>query len=62
MLKEYLDEKKIKYTNHDVSVDQKAAQEMIAKTHQLGVPVIDIDDDIIIGFDKEAIDQKLALK
>ena len=59
-LKEYLDEKKVKYKNIDVSVDQKAASEMVKKSGQMGVPQTEINGKIIVGFDKEAIDAELA--
>lgn len=60
--KDYLTEKKIIFTNFDVTSDNDKAQEMIDKSGQMGVPVIDIDGKIIIGFDKEAIDKELGLK
>jgi glutaredoxin 3 len=61
ILKKYLDEKNIEYENLDVSQDEEAQKEMIAKTNQMGVPVVDIDGEIIIGFDKEKIDNILNL-
>lgn len=42
-------------------MDQQGAVEMIQKSGQRGVPVIDIDGNIIVGFDKEAIDKVLGL-
>lgn len=66
ILKKYLNDKKVKYTNYDVSADQEKAKEMMDKSEQMGVPVtiIKIDDkeEIIIGFDKSKIDQLLKLK
>jgi|TARA_B100002003_G_C14108963_1_gene533373 glutaredoxin-like YruB-family protein len=59
-LKEYLDEKKIKYKSIDVSQDQEAASEMVKKSGQMGVPQTEINGKIIVGFDKEAIDKELA--
>jgi len=61
MAKDFLKEHKIKFQDIDVSRDQKAADEMINKTGQYGVPVIDIDGKIIIGFDKEALKKALKL-
>ncbi|MCX6745061.1 MAG: glutathione S-transferase N-terminal domain-containing protein [Candidatus Parcubacteria bacterium] len=58
--KDYLDDKKIKYTNLDVS-EPKNAQAMIDKSGQMGVPVLDIDGKIIVGFDKAEIDKDLGL-
>ena len=59
-VKEFLNEKKIEFEDIDVSVDQKAANEMIEKSGQMGVPVIDINGKIIVGFDKEEIEKALA--
>ncbi len=60
-LKAYLDEKKIEYTDYNVADDQEKAQEMIDKSGQMGVPVIDIEGKIIIGFDQAGINQALGL-
>ncbi len=59
-LKEFLDEKKVKYEDVDVSVDHDAAKEMIEKSGQMGVPQIEINGKIIVGFDKEALEAELA--
>lgn len=59
-LKEYLDEKKIKYDDVDVSENQEAADEMVEKSGQMGVPQIEINGNIIVGFDKSAIDEELS--
>ena len=59
--KDYLKEKKIVFTDFDVSADSAKAQEMIDKSGQMGVPVLDIEGKIIVGFDKEAIDKELGL-
>ncbi|MHA1381807.1 MAG: glutaredoxin family protein [Candidatus Helarchaeota archaeon] len=60
-VKNYLDDKKIKYEYVDVSKDQKRAQEMVEKTGQMGVPVTIItkgdQDEVIVGFDKGRIDK-----
>jgi glutaredoxin len=56
MAKKYFDSKNIQYTDYDVSRDDNAAQEMIRKSGQRGVPVIEIDGSIVIGFDKDKID------
>lgn len=60
MAKEYLDKKGFEFEEVDVAVDREAAQEMIRKSGQMGVPQIEINDKIIVGFDKEAIDKELA--
>ena len=59
--KEYFDSKGIKYTDVNVAADPTKAQEMIQKSGQMGVPVTDIDGKIIIGFQKDKIDELLGL-
>ena len=59
--KQFLKENNIAYQDFDVSKDQAKAEEMIQKSGQMGVPVIDIDGEIIIGFDKDAIKHALKL-
>jgi len=59
-VKQYLKENNIEFQDLDVSNNQLLADEVIAKTGQMGVPVLDIDGEIIVGFDKEKI--KLALE
>lgn len=59
--KAYFKENKIEYDEVDVAADQEKAQEMIEKSGQMGVPVIDIGGEIIIGFDKAKIDKELGL-
>jgi len=62
LAKEYLKEKGFEFEEIDVSKDEKAVQEVIEKTGQMGVPVLEINGEIVIGFDKERIDQLLNLK
>lgn len=59
--KQFLEENNIEFENFDVSVDQKAAEEMITASGQRGVPVIDVDGTIMVGFDQEAISMVLQL-
>lgn len=59
--KQFLKENNITYEDIDVSSNQAAADEMIRKSGQMGVPVLDIDGKIIVGFDKERIKQALGL-
>ncbi|MBI2583520.1 MAG: glutathione S-transferase N-terminal domain-containing protein [Candidatus Aenigmarchaeota archaeon] len=59
--KEYLKENEIPFKDINVENDSAAAEEMVKKSGQSGVPVIDIDGKIIIGFDKEAIRKALKL-
>jgi len=60
-VKEYFKEKGIKYEEFDVAADSAKAKEMIDKSGQMGVPVLDIEGEIIVGFDKEKIDKSLGL-
>lgn len=57
--KDYFDKLGVKYDDRDVEADPKAGQEAVAKSDQRGIPVIDIDGDIIIGFDRPKIDAAL---
>jgi glutaredoxin-like YruB-family protein len=61
MAKEFLKEKNVAYEDVNVQADHDRAKEMIEKTGQMGVPVLDIDGKIIIGFDKEEISAALGL-
>jgi len=62
MTKDYLASKNIPFTDIDVSRDTAKQQEMLAKSGQFGVPVIDVDGKIIVGFDKRKLDEYLGLK
>ena len=59
--KQFLKENNINFEDMDVSVNQAAAEEMIQKSGQMGVPVLDIDGQIIVGFDKERIKSALGI-
>lgn len=61
MTKEFLGSHNVEYTNYDVSQDAAKREEMIEKSGQMGVPVIDIEGDIIVGFDQEKISELLGL-
>jgi len=61
-LKKYLSEKSIGFEEIDVSVNEKELEKMVAISGQMGVPVVEIDGNVIIGFDKEKIDELLNLK
>lgn len=60
-VKQFLKENNILFLEWDVSVDKLAADEMVKKSGQMGVPVLDIDGQIIVGFDKDKIKQLLGL-
>lgn len=62
MAKEFLTKHNIPYQDFNVATDLKAQQEMIQKSHQLGVPVIDIDGKIYVGFDRRSMSQALGIK
>lgn len=60
-VKQFLKENNVLFLEWDVSADKVSADEMVKKSGQMGVPVLDIDGEIIIGFDKEKIKQLLGL-
>ena len=60
-VKQYLKENNISFLEWDVGTDKVAADEMVKKTGQMGVPVLDIDGTIIIGFDQAKIKTALGL-
>lgn len=51
----------IPFEDIDVSADEKAAREMVEKSGQMGVPVIEIDDKIIVGFNKPVLEEILGI-
>jgi glutaredoxin 3 len=55
MAKDFLKEQNIEFESIDVGTDQEAAKEMVKKSGQMGVPVVEIDGEVIVGFDKVAI-------
>ena len=59
--KKFLDDNNVSYENVDVSSDQAAAREVTEKSGQMGVPVLDIDGRIIVGFDRDAISEELGI-
>jgi len=59
--KQFLRENNIAFEEYDVSSDSQALEEMIRISGQMGVPVLDIDGEIIVGFDKERIREVLGL-
>lgn len=59
--KEFLQESKIPFEDINVAADQKAAQDMFSKSGQMGVPVIDVGGEIIVGFDKNRLKKALKL-
>ena len=59
MAKNYFRENGIKFTEHNVAQDLRRADEMVKKSGQMGVPVLDINGRIIVGFNKPEIEQAL---
>ncbi|MFA4992898.1 MAG: glutaredoxin family protein [Candidatus Omnitrophota bacterium] len=59
--KQFLQENNIDFQNIDVSSNQQAVDELVQKSGQMGVPVLDIEGEIIVGFDKERIKQSLGI-
>ncbi len=60
-VKQFLQEKNIFFHDIDVSQNQEKAEEMVQKSGQMGVPVVEINGEIIVGFDKERIEEALDL-
>lgn len=61
MAKQYFRAKGIKFKDVDVSRDMAAARDMIRRSGQQGVPVIDIGGKVVVGFDRARIDKYLSL-
>ncbi len=62
MAKEFFKKNNVSYTEINVEEDEAAAEEMIEKSGQMGVPVIDINGEIIVGFNRGAIEKALKAK
>lgn len=62
MTKAFFKEKNVIYEERDVSTDAKARDEMIAKSNQMGVPVIDVDGQITVGFDRKRLQELIGIK
>ena len=61
MAKEFFKEKNIPYTEYDVAGNPEKRKELVEKSGQLGVPVIIIDNDLVVGFNKPLIVKLLGL-
>jgi glutaredoxin len=59
--KTYLRSKGVRFREVDVSRDPKAAQDLVRRTGQMGVPVIEVDGRPVVGFDQRRVDQLLGL-
>lgn len=62
MAKDYFDKLGVKYDDRDVEQNPQYAQEAVQKSGQMGIPVLDIDGTIIVGFDRPKIDEVLKEK
>jgi glutaredoxin-like YruB-family protein len=61
-VKEFLKEHKIEFKSVDVAADQEKAREMVEKSGQMGVPVTEIDGQIVIGYDEAKLKKLLKIK
>ncbi len=57
MVKDFLNSRGVSFIDKNVAIDDAAADEMVNKSGQMGVPVVDIDGKVIIGFDRDAIEK-----
>ncbi len=62
MAKEFFQEKGVTYTEFDVSVDEDKRSEMVDKSGQMGVPVILVEDEVIVGFDEPKLRELLSIE
>ncbi|HVX90709.1 MAG TPA: glutaredoxin family protein [Candidatus Paceibacterota bacterium] len=62
MSKEFFKEHGVNYTEYNVASDLEKRQEMIQKSGQMGVPVIFVGDELVVGFDKEKLSELLGVK
>ncbi|MDP3999513.1 MAG: glutaredoxin family protein [bacterium] len=62
MAKDFFKKNNIEYQDFNVAEDEEAREEMVQKSHQLGVPVIDIEGDIFVGFNRPEMEKALGLK
>ncbi len=62
MAKDFFNKHNIAYTEYNVAENERALEEMVNKSHQMGVPVIDVDGEIFIGFDRKGLVRALHLE
>lgn len=62
LAKDFFNKNNIQYEDINVAEDKKAREEMVKKTQQMGVPVIEIGDQYVVGFDQRKIEDLLGLK
>ena len=61
MAKDFFKEHNVQYEEYNVTEDLKAREEMVSKSGQMGVPVIDVEGELIVGFDKERLTELLRI-
>lgn len=59
--KKFFADNGVEYTEHDVSTDEAKRNEMVEKSNQMGVPVILVDDELVVGFDEGKLKELLGL-
>ena len=59
--KDFFTENNVTFTDHDVAADMEKRQEMVEASGQMGVPVIRIGDDVVVGFDEEKVKELLKI-
>ncbi len=62
MAREFFEKNGVEYEEHNVASDESALKEMINKSHQMGVPVIDVEGQIFVGFNRSALERVLGIK
>lgn len=58
-VKKYLKQNRVTFKEHNIAKDKRKAEEMVKKSGQMGVPVLDVHGKIIVGFDVQRIEQAL---
>ena len=61
-VKELFADHKVQYEEKDVARDEQARNDMVQKSGQLGVPVITVDDEVVVGFDESRLSELLGVK
>lgn len=61
LAKDFMKSKNVSYTEYNVASDLTKRKEMVDKSGQMGVPVIDVDGNIMVGFDKSALAKSLGI-
>jgi glutaredoxin 3 len=62
LAKDFFKKNNVQYSEYNVAADQARKEEMVEKSGQLGVPVIDVGGDIVVGFDEKVLKQLLSIK